>query len=525
MNLESLLVLEFIMNKLWRYIMSLFGNKTKKFAEQKLYFCSNNSCLYPKKIDALIKECQVCDWAVTVEKPCLIVKTKNNKHKCIEQQHHCPKHNLHFVHKCPVCKKIINMKNNGSPINLLSPVSGGKTVYSITLVSEIENSLYKRYGINWRRMNGKEYYDNVVCPLVESGTLPAKTKVGEVLKTIYFFTSQETVITLTDMSGETLQAEDINEQKGVLLLSNEGILLLDPHASPATSEMRAQVVEDKLSVIVQILKTLHKHNCLNTINKIEIEVYIEKLETLLKKHGYPAASNWQNLAKDIVTSLENLKKINCRQIEIEEELAVEIAGLAGDARQRITFDHFFNAIINFMESSEMFPKTNGKFDYKLTVVVNKSDELPTEFIPNWDVVYQTPRYNKSKKHSDLKEDLKKISSICREKLLYLVGEQFIDTVESNFNQVSYFFVSSLGRGIDIIVENVSTTPPITASTPVSGGITRSQDQSIQMQQATLAQQPRPFPWQLKKVVSKSEQGTRTPAPKGVLLPLLWLLTN
>ena len=120
--------------------------------------------------------------------------------------------------------------------------------------------------------------------------------------------------------------------------------------------------------------------------------------------------------------------------------------------------------------------------------------------------------------ADWKQAITRYSNRC-EKLLRDIGEGgFMNWAHGAFRDVGVFFVSSLGRKVECFVEETNegpnqAPPPTAMWNPLGPGLPS----------------PAPAPqviqsrWRLNKRLVEGTDGTREPTPKGVELPLMWLM--
>ncbi len=116
--------------------------------------------------------------------------------------------------------------------------------------------------------------------------------------------------------------------------------------------------------------------------------------------------------------------------------------------------------------------------------------------------------------------LREISSRSERALIDLGEGEFVAWLRRHFSEVGIFFISSLGRATEPFATRVRQ---------------RSMHQPMQGQAAALptawsnaADEPEEPQWVWgldKRMTLDPEVGSRAPAPKNVLLPLLWLLAE
>ena len=134
----------------------------------------------------------------------------------------------------------------------------------------------------------------------------------------------------------------------------------------------------------------------------------------------------------------------------------------------------------------------GKADVRVAIAVTKADLLP--FADRRDLRVELGPDSSRK---EWRRAVRDVSRASRQLLLDLGERAFVTAAESEFREVGFFFVSSLGRDVEVLVElmpNPSAPSEVDRSVPV-----------------------------LKKRISLSRDGTRQPNPQNVLLPLFWIL--
>jgi len=107
-------------------------------------------------------------------------------------------------------------------------------------------------------------------------------------------------------------------------------------------------------------------------------------------------------------------------------------------------------------------------------------------------------------------------------MLGLNQGEFVEWVEAHFAQVGFFFVSSIGKQTEIVVQAEQDRldqAPSQQPLQQPGGFGKAP--------ASLTSGPpaRPLSYRLVPKVSMGKDKTRQPEPHGVLFPLLWLLMS
>ena len=166
-----------------------------------------------------------------------------------------------------------------------------------------------------------------------------------------------------------------------------------------------------------------------------------------------------------------------------------------------------------------YDERKNKLKHRLAVVISKADTLGEEWkelAPKIDELNIAPNASLNK----WKKALNGISRKSREALVDLGALQFVRFIERNFENAGFFFMSTLGKPTEVKVRKRCIEPNGSASDSEHyapfGGIT---------EKINSAAMPTTNKWEITKRIAYGVDGTRSPEIRGVLVPIMWMMTG
>ncbi|MGA1867468.1 MAG: hypothetical protein ACMUJM_02860 [bacterium] len=498
-------------------------HKEKKF--EALYFCKSQHCLLGRPLSIMKFR---CSHPACVPRDREYFKNifPHDINEFFEHKFRCKEHYLPIVPRCPICDKIIGQNDTGRPTGLWAGRNAGKTVYSTALAYEINNHLYSLTKILSRPLydNGEFYRKNVI-PLFEKGMLPQKTNEGEHTKIAYLLKGSGTwasrVITLTDIAGEMYERDKDKPSEEILTLMNsrDSIFLINPQAVGVNTTLGGAVDAEKSGALKIILHLLSERKLLEQVTEPTVSLMIKNWAAVMNNRGFPAC---QDKIDALSTDLyHEIRAYINRHVpsNIIVDITKKLKDFANAYISQPTFQELYYGVVEFLKDNR-YPTKDKKLDHKLAVVMTKADMIPDCEIEG-NVPHNGNHKRKNNKGFLWYRELQALSNRYRKKLIELGEEKLVKDIESNFTQVGYFFVSSTGRGVDIAAKKISSPSPYEGNGSSHVPIHHPLGQGGG---GTTSFTPKNFTtWELKPMVSKAQDGSHTPEPNGVLLPILWLL--
>ena len=168
-------------------------------------------------------------------------------------------------------------------------------------------------------------------------------------------------------------------------------------------------------------------------------------------------------------------------------------------------------------------RVDGKYEVHVAFTVSKSDLLDG-LVPDYDQYHVG--LGPSSSSGEWRRALGLVSR-ASERVLWETERQAVQLVKDNFHKSAFFFVSALGRDAVPVVRRGRPARPTAARVGGESApwMSPGQDASQALPGAGPASSDDDLPWNLQKLVALGADGTRTPKPRNVLLPLLWLLAQ
>lgn len=444
----------------------------------------------------------------------------------------CPQHaGLSISAACPRCGGAISRSNEAPPSTIFGGANSGKSVFCAVLVKELDR-LYEATGVATAARHDADYLSQVVQPLFDQGVLPNKTAVDAsahrrvVIRAGGADWPQRRYV-ITDMAGEIwepaaqkLGADYVKVARGTILYSHDSIFVVDP--SKATrGVLNARVPPDLFGVLSGLLGVLQSTSLLHGRQAAELTDLFRRITRILRSEHYPRGSNPQSrtrLARRVLMVVmqatrpmsEAQQEALVGQIEATLEshagVVVAQAGFAGEIRE----------LVQFLKDHNYQRTPDGRLDHRLAVVISKADLVPDAPLVELSELGAHARSTREQWYAALCG----VSDRARAKLEEMGEGQFVASLEAEFTEVGFFFVSSLAADTEVVVRPA----------PSSGGYEAELGDyrgAGFLGMASADPQPaRPSAeWVLDKVVTLGEAGVRTPEPRGILLPLLWQLAG
>lgn len=512
--------------------LMLLGNRG---VSRKAYYCDANDCLFPKRLEELSYGCSLCpephplfnDLGSEVSQ--LLPTPLQNVFSGAAPE--CPKHaRFRVVPRCPVCWAPIDRLGHFPPIGIWGSVDVGKTIYCAVLARQIEDRLYRLTGMTVSPGYDRGLYRReVVQPLFSvKGRLPRKTRPHEHRKLVLRFEGNgwpSRKVTFTDMAGEVYSLdpyemgsdEALARKQRTVLLTEESIFLVNPEGSERLGASARPDLHGVLSSLIALPRIQERLATAEAVEKLA-----RSMKRILEARFFPApvyssadGKPFQRLAEDLSSCLEDASLV----AEIRECLEAAASVMA----RAMPFTEQLQKLWRFMDSAGC-ARVRDKLDHRIAIAVSKSDVLDDrplgfdEVLESCGVPTNGATSPASREH--WRKALREIAARSEQALVDLGEGEFVTWVRRHFTQVGFFFISSLGRATEPFATKVRRRP-----VPASMRVQASDPSIPRPHSAVELEEPR-WEWRLdKRMTTDPAVGSRTPAPDGVLLPLLWLLAE
>ncbi len=515
------------------------------------FYCYYNECLAPQTLDHMRYGCVDChpkrplykdlDKTVREKLPEKLTQIWTTRPLCLE-------HDLHPVQPyCAVCEHRIDEDGWHPPIGIWGGPSAGKTVFCAVLAQAIyAGTLFTHTGlVSQQLVDRTEYRRDVITPLFQrSGLLPAKTNQGEHRKLVLKVQGATPgdgwpvrTITLTDMAGEDFNPnnneghdEMLESRQRTVLFARESIFLANPEAAPG---LGATTRIDLFPFLAHLLPSIQR--ALPGATRRAGERLLQVLTQVLSNNLdlLDAEASCDSLAQEIAYQLPHALPPPALEALIPA-IRTALETVAGMMAEAPTLMDQLSDVVQLMSDGGYQRRAHDrKLAHRIAITVSKQDILAGS--PQHPLSRLSMAYNDILKRDGLRIEhpaapprasvstwrraLGDISQVSREALITSGEAAFVAFVESQFAEVGFFFVSSLGRDTEAFLCE----DRIHAPAP----------QAAQAQNPFGPQAPLPQPaaqlgpaWVPgKRVALAPGRGGRTPEPRHVLLPLLWLLAG
>jgi hypothetical protein len=430
----------------------------------------------------------------------------------------CEEHQLPIRPRCagPGCSEVIRRDATGRPIRLVGGAHSGKTVYSALLASELHSpTFFQTTSTSVARINGDAYLRRTVLPLAR-GVLAEKSSQSH--KIVFRFVRDgypAEMITLHDMPGEDTPTAPIGYH------SDKTLFLINPQATstPIGRIDIGSVVRGRDFLGVEVLvKRLADMAWLDTANEAAVQSLCNQAAAALRGHGWPNCPRWEDLAAFL---LEMARTALTRPASAEEADRRVLADLLdGTAKALCDMPDFITQFDTWAETMRAIgaPVVDGRLaGHRLALVFSKADLLggKSELATRLDALFRTLSVSQTGSSQALCAALQDFSGGACKLFLELDLANLVQKAKQQVDEVGFFFVSSLGRDTEIKVTRLA---PVAAQAAPGGGHQIGGAAAAPI--APAANTPR---WELTEVLARGPDGTRTPTPRGVINPLLWLL--
>jgi hypothetical protein len=441
-------------------------------------------------------------------------------------------HSLPIFPKCPYCQEAIDRKNFGAPIPLLAGSLAGKTVYSAALAIAL-NRENRLSALGARVAPNSKYAHEILNPL-SRGIIPAKTqKDGQRRIRIHLGGTPpwpSRLMTISDAAGEIYEksdpeAHDLDVKiKSMLIFSNASLYLLNPQVSGYGDGRRLAPV-DVYGVLKELVQVLIPSRALENMRASAVNDVLKSVEDELHKRGYPAPlgdgslNDYGPLANLLLVRIHN----HCGALSNVDKLRQDIASMlkryAAAAENQPSYQDVLQSLHQYIALRADHMIADNKVDHRLALVISKFDLLESALSSSKALGFESldnllPQLPPNASPAVWKEMLIVYSKRCERILRDLGEDNFMNWARAAFREVGVFFVSSLGRRVECFVEEADTTEDLGSTDQEWTAIGPSANHVPKLVTSR---------WNLKKRIIEGPDGTRQPTPKGVELPLMWLM--
>ena len=431
--------------------------------------------------------------------------------------------------RCPVCFEPLDCQLFTPPWGVWSQSRGGKSVLDAATYISLTSDLWRKTGISHRVVRDVgDYIPKVIQPLLQDGIIPEKTQPSQRHSLVLLFERVGWLSrkgTLTDVAGETF-ADLINPQKdtpqlrlgrALMLHSKQAIFVANPEWSDGIG---ASIRRDLWAAIRRCFTALQRRAGaqLALRSAEQIQALPDQIDAVLRGWDFPVRGFGGG---DLLLAAEIAR---LAEAETNRELVIHLAQLLATTRQEMqnmpSLTKQIQEIIAFFNT--WGTRIDGKYDVALAFTVSKSDLLDG-IVPNYAHCITGLGPESSSKQWRAALELVSRES---ERVFFQDEHEAVELVKNNFHRVAFFFVSALGRdAVPLVVRGKATRSTIAHAAAESAPwmADQAKEQPLPCHGSDQPESDDDLPWRLQKVVARGPDGTRTPEPRNVLLPLLWLL--
>lgn len=487
-----------------------------------------SQCLFPRRLQEMLFACARCaaggdfrEWndLTAVEQPALGAFPGGVRPAC-------GKHSLSIVPHCPVCHQVIHVDAHGPPTGIWAGASAGKTVYCAVASALMQRDLFRLTGMHRIDLSqDPRYQQDVVNPLMLSGILPHKTKEGEQRKLVMHLQGggwRQRTVTVTDLAGEVWDGATQfttgykADARASAIHTRDSLFLLNPHATGGGGPFGARVAPDLSGPLSRILEDVHQAGMTVGSSRNDIEALVRRLESLLAQRQFPAVVRY-DLGAALALADEVLFAVRATlprpaPTGLAEQLASSMSVAAQALTNMPTFKDTLGQLVIYLRDQN-YPKTReGKLAHRLAVVVSKADLAGLRG--------PSPSHQPGPAPSQWQHWISALSAANRAWLVNELGvREFVEYAEASFEQVGWFFTSSLGRDTELVVDP---NPDAAAAAALGVAANYQPRGGAQLAPAGGTLAASACPWRINRRLRCGDNGTRTPQPTGVLEPFLWL---
>lgn len=513
------------LSRLREIIDAWLGSPPPRSPERRLYYCYQNDCLdQPRPLQEMEFGCCKCESPRPLYDKLsqeLLLRLPSDLGSLWSAQIKCPKHYAYNVIAfCPECQSPIFEHAYDPPIGIWGAGNAGKTVFCAVLAREIQTSLHSLTGLgNQFLIDRNGYNQEVVDKLYREGLLPAKTHFERHRKLVLRLHGEnwlDRVLTLTDMAGEiyTERSEDLinpgqelARRQRTMLLVRDAIFLLDPENS---RQLGATAALDYFSVLSDLLAAIQTRDVL--LERHTAQVFVRRCQEILSRSQFPhnpgPNPKFSLLAREIAGLVRRETDTPALTASIQDLLQRWSPLLEADSHDPMAVLETIGNYVQLQGGAQLRHR-------RLAVVVTKADILKgigvADIHQRYSEILNRSGARRQSMAQHWKEALEEISQISRDTLARSGMKTFVDQVTKQYLEVGFFFVSSLGRETEPFVQEG--TVYLRSGSTLRAGMDQAAPEVVRG-------------WVLnKRVRSDSLKGSRSPDPRFVLLPVLWLLTR
>jgi hypothetical protein len=303
------------------------------------------------------------------------------------------------------------------------------------------------------------------------------------------------------------------------MLTRDSIFLADP----ATPGLGGSVAVDLFGVLRELLQDVQGIGILRGCSEDVVKRLVRAMERILGQSKYPyegavghGDTRYKTLAMELFQVIQQFNLLpSSTDTALIDALRESLEWAATVMRNRVPFEEQLEEIINNMQQWG-YKRRRGKLDHRIAITVSKADLLQIEHLKGlsqtYDNILRQHRLPARASADEWQKALRKISQVSRNALWNGGEKQFVKFVEGEFSEVSFFFVSSLGRKVEIFVRQ---------GDPISQGVRP----ALGAPHQPLVDAPQGPRWELWKRVQSDPTTGHAPAPQHILLPLIWILTG
>lgn len=380
------------------------------------------------------------------------------------------------------------------PIGLWAPPFSGKTIACVAFDQEFSKQLRAR-----TRVGSVAVYSGDAFPSIgEDGFLPNKTGQGDHYAARFILTRSDWhlpwSIGLTDMSGEyyddlfgDAHEDEWRLRQSLMLRTREAMFMIDPETSgPLSAGVKRSLGEP----LRRIFSSYRAAKMLSGLDESTLRDLLLGQTTILHAHHYPPGGavngGYRNLAARLVESaVASIGSVTGKTFgEAETTVQVQTIGdhLAEIVKVVRPSPHKqLSDLVGFLGQWGC-PKTNGRFDIRLALTVSKADLLGLDLPDDRSILANV---SASSPWSAWRERLQALSDASRS-VLERYEPNLVGTAMDSFRSVGFFFMSSLGRPVEYDIDARG---------------------------------------EIRQRASMAASGVRSPTPRGVLWPPLWLMAD
>jgi hypothetical protein len=377
-------------------------------------------------------------------------------------------------------------------VGLWAPPNGGKTISCVAFNHELPTRLTRRTGVAARSL-----YSRGAFPTVRNdGALPVKTDPGHHHTTRFTLKHRDwdvpRRIELTDMSGEYYEdllgdakGDKVRLRRSMMLQTREAMFLIDPETCAGLGAAIDKSLEEPLR---NLFSTYSKSALLAGLGQDDLRELLLHQKQILQGARYPPGGESNGNYKSLAARLSDaaLQFVTPRtgvslsdahlgaQVQTIDEHLTFIAQL-----ERPSGHTQLNDLAGFLETWGCPRHADGRLDIRLALVVSKSDMLTCDLPDDGEILADVDATSPWSAWSRRLEALSHASRLVLEEF----ESKLVETADSSFRTVGFFFMSSLGRPVDYTISGTS---------------------------------------DIRTIAGADASGARTLSPRGVMWPLLWL---